>query len=166
MKKLFLILAVAMGMTMVSCQKEDDIHLIVPQQDEPQTPAIDLSVDLAGTWTPTSDTYFKVMFYSQSDGSLIDSLYSDMGENGFVLDGQGNATSTPWNVSATYTLDSAQIHFNIMGIVSMDFDLVALSNDHMAFFRVSKSDYQTTDDNGATINVDGIETEYWDLKRE
>lgn len=164
MRKILLCLAVVMALSMASCQKDDDIRPVTPQPEEPETPAIDLSVDLTGTWSLTPDTYFKIMFYRQSDGSLIDSTLSDLGEEGFTFDGQGNATTTPWGIAATYTLDSTQIHFNIMGIVILDYDLLALSTDHMSFQRVKTAEYSTSED-GVEITVDGVETEYWDLKR-
>lgn len=167
MRKLFLCLAVVMGLTAVSCQKEDIIHPINPTPesgDQTDAPLIDTTVNLEGTWMPTDETHFKVLFYYRDNGELMDSIMSDMGEDGFTFDAQGNATATPWNLPAVCTVDSAQIHFDIMGIVTFDFDLIQLTQDHMTFQRVKTSEYTTSED-GVEITVDGVETEYWDLKR-
>lgn len=165
MKKILLCLALAMGITMASCQKEDDINIIDSVTDTtPETSCIDLNVNLEGTWMPTDETHFKVLFYYRDNGELMDSIVSDMGEDGFTFDAQGNANATPWNLPAVCTVDSAQIHFDIMGIVTFDFDLIQLTQDHMTFQRVKTSEYTTSED-GVEITVDGVETEYWDLKR-
>ena len=161
MKKLLVSLAVIFAMTMIACQKEDTIKPIAPDQDSnPEVPAVDMNVDIVGTWNPTRATEYKILWYSTEDGSLIDSVVSDLSDVGFTFREDGSVSPNPWNLSATYSVDSASIHFNLMGIIKRDYELKALSQDHMAFMRTDTSEYSFGGD-----PVMGVGIEYWDLSR-
>lgn len=163
MKKLFFSLAVLFSVALVSCQKEDNISPIVA--DQPEVPSVDLGVDVVGTWTPTADTYFKILFYTVDGGELIDSVFTDLGETGFTFAANGTVDN-PWEVPATYTIDSIGPHFNLMNLFTRDYEWKALAEKHMAFERTDTSAYTVQGDDGSTIAVNGVEIEHWDLVRQ
>lgn len=161
MKKLFFSLALALCVMAVSCQKED---MITPIDYNPQIPDVDLSVDLTGVWTPTANTTFRVYFYTMDDNTLIDSLVSDMGEVGFTFNAD-KSVATPWQVPATYTVDSTRIIFDLMGLFTRTYDLKYMQPNHLAFEMVDTSMYTMPNENGEDVPVKGVEFEYWDLER-
>lgn len=161
MKNLFVLAAAFLAMTMVGCQKEDTISPVTPEQDTtPEVPAVDLTIDIVGAWSLTSAAEYKILFYSREDGSLLDSVVSDLGDTGFTFRADGSVSPNPWDLSVTYALDSTGIHFNLMGVITRDYELKALSQDHMTFTRCDTSEYSM-----GGIPVDGVEIEYWDLVR-
>lgn len=162
-KNIFAIIA-GLALLAAACTKEDNIRPIFDTPDTPTLPTVDLT-QLVGNWAPDNHAAYKIYLYSRTDGTLIDSIISDLSENGFNFYADGNA-DTPWDLSATYTADTNKITFNIMGIFERNYNLLKLDSTSLIMERTDTSDYYLNDESGnISDTLMGIEIEHWSLTR-
>ncbi|MCQ2294962.1 MAG: hypothetical protein MJZ67_04850 [Bacteroidales bacterium] len=161
MRKRIFAFAVA-AMMMVACQKEDNIRPIIPQTSD-STP--EEMASIIGNWLPAEGSSSKIYFYRQDNGAFIDSVIVSDADKGFTFYSDSTC-ATPWDYVLDYTHDGNKLYLKFMGYDFRTYDIQSLTQAKLIMEYRDTSLYQTTDPDGSTINVDGVEIERWVLTRD
>lgn len=136
------------ALLMSGCDKQND--------SEPTSGGTN-NASLVGTWAVTSQSYFKIQFYTM-DGELIDEVESDYdADSKFVF--TENKVSTPWMLTYDYEVRDHELVLKYSGLNDRVYEILDLEAGHLVLERISEGESYMMGEEPVT----GTEIEHFDL---